>query len=502
MSDVPTAVNIPLADVSAGTPSTPMPPVELPPVPAPEPLVTNVAPQETIVIPASPENPFIPPPIPPSGGSSPVKRLFMILVFTILLGGIGIAGWYAWNLMQEEKTVTIRYWGLWENDNIIAPVIADFESSHPKIKVEYVKESHKQYRERLSAAIVRGDGPDVFRFHNTWVPMMVDVLSRVPPEVMTAGEFSQAFYPVAGNDLVAGSVIYGIPLMIDGLGLYYNEDIFSSAGVTPPQTWEDVLNLVPKLTVKDGTTITTSAIALGTTNNVEHYSDIIATMMMQNGVNPAEPTGQPAEEALIFYRKFADPNDPVYTWNESLDNSVAAFAAGRVAMIVAPSWRAFDIKAINPDGHFKVIPIPQLPGNTVTWASYWVEGVSEKSKYQTQAWEFVKFLTSRESAQKMFTQESNIRLFGEPYARIELGSSIQADPYVGAYISQAATAKSFPLASRTFDNGINDRMIKYMEDAVNGMRDGAAPSAVLITVASGFKQVLSGYGLVSSAPTQ
>jgi len=38
---------------------------------------------------------------------------------------------------------------------------------------------------------------------------------------------------------------------------------------------------------------------------------------------------------------------------------------------------------------------------------------------------------------------------------------------VGAYIQQAPRARSWYLASRTFDNGINDRMIKAIEDAVN-----------------------------------
>jgi len=223
-------------------------------------------------------------------------------------------------------------------------------------------------------------------------------------------------------------------------------------------------------------------------------------MMMQNGTNLTEPAGQPAEEALIFYRKFADRNDPVYTWNESLDNSVQAFASGRVAMMLAPSWRAFDVKELQSGLRFKIIPIPQLPGNTVTWASYWVEGVSGKSKNQAQAWEFVKFLTSSQSVQKLYTQAGSVRLFGEPYARVELGSSLKDDPYVGAYISQAPTAKSFPLASATFDNGINDRMIKYLEDAVNAMKDGSAPSGALATVASGFTQVLTSYGLVTSAP--
>ncbi len=482
------------------------------------------SPQETVVIPPSgsapapassvTENPFIPKeaapqagPVPaaqsdgtPSGGKSLYGRILMLVVFLFILGGLVIAGRFALNFFASTKEVTITYWGLWENDGIVRNVLAAFEASHPKIKVTYVKQSPKQYRERLQAAVARGEGPDVFRFHNTWVPMLRNELSTAPKTIMTAAQFSSAFYPVLNRDLVAGANIYGIPLMIDGLGLYYNEDLLASAGVTPPSTYEELLNIVPRLTVKNQNTILSSAIALGTTNNVENFSDILATMMLQNGANLTSLTGSEIEQALIFYRKFADPSDPVYTWNETMDNSIYAFASGKVAMIFAPSWRAFDVKQINPNLRFKIIPIPQLPGSTVTWASYWVEGVSAKSKYQQAAWEFVNYITSKEGAMKLYTEASKTRLFGEPYARMELGSLVEGDPYVGAYVKQASLdARSFPLASRTFDNGINDKLIKYLEDAVNSMAAGTAPVAAINTMSSGFRQVLSTYGVSSSS---
>ena len=86
---------------------------------------------------------------------------------------------------------------------------------------------------------------------------------------------------------------------------------------------------------------------------------------------------------------------------------------------------------------------------------------------------------------------------------MELGKGLTDDSYAGAYIKQAANSKSFPLASRTFDNGLNDKMIKYLEDAINGMVGGASPQAVLTTAANGFRQVLGSYGLSSgAAPTR
>ncbi len=468
-------------------------------------------PGEPFVVPPAPvgTNPFIPQT--PTGGppngemavtarpNSWFRRMLTVGSILIVLALLLVGGRFAMGMLSGGKEVTITYWGLWENEATVKSLIADFEATHPKIKVTYVKQSHRQYRERLQGAVGRGDGPDVFRFHNTWVPMFRNELSPAPETVMSTQEFASTFYPVASADLVGGQAIYGMPVMIDGLGLYYNEDLFAAAGVTPPSTWEELLAIVPKLTVRTENAILTSAIALGTSGNVEHFSDILATMMMQNGAKLSAPTGAQAEEALVFYRKFSNPSDPVYTWNDTLDNSISAFASSKVAMILAPSWRVFDIKQLNPALRFKVVPIPQLAGNTVTWASYWVEGVSAKSKYKEQAWEFVNFLTSSEATTKLFTEASKTRLFGELYARVDLGNTLIDDPYAGAYIKQAATAKSFPLASRTFDNGINDKLIKYLEDAVNAVGLGASPTEALQTAHNGFRQVLGDYGLTSGA---
>lgn len=428
-----------------------------------------------------------------------VRRILLFVLILVFLGAIALGGRFIYGMLTGGGEVTITYWGLWENDAIIRPVIADFEAKNPKIKVQYVKQNHRQYRERLQAAIGRDEGPDVFRFHNTWVPMLKNELAPVPADVMTPAQFSSTYYPVAGNDLVAGQTVFGLPIMIDGLGLYYNEDLFAAAGVVPPVTYEDLLVLVPKLTVNNGGQILTSAIALGTTGNVENYSDIIATMMMQNGAKLTNPTGIEAEQTMIFFQQFARAGEPYYTWNETLDNSIVAFANGRVAMIMAPSWRAFDIKQINPNLRFKVAPIPQLPGSPVTWASYWVEGVSNKSKNKEAAMAFLKHMTSKEAMTQMYTEATKTRLFGEPYARMDMAATLTDDPFVGAYIKQAQTARSFPLASRTFDNGINDKMIKYLEDAVNALGKGSSPKEVLQTAANGFRQVLGSYGLTTGA---
>ncbi len=144
--------------------------------------------------------------------------------------------------------------------------------------------------------------------------------------------------------------------------------------------------------------------------------------------------------------------------------------------------------------------MPQLPNTKVTWASYWVEGVSKKSPNTDAAWKLIKFLSSKETLRKLYTAASNERLIGEPFSRMDMADQLLTDPIAGAFIEQANFAASWPMVSRTFDNGINDQIIKYYEDAVNKINTGNAPSDALLTVSSGVQQVLTQYGYISTNP--
>lgn len=434
------------------------------------------------------------------GGIS--KWLIIFLIFFLLIGA-GVALFYfGRQYFSKNQEVTLQYWGLWEDHAIVQPVIDKFQAEHPNIKIQYSKQNVTQYKDRVQSAIQRGDGPDVFGFHATWVPMLRDEIEPIPDTVISPSEFNSTYYEVMQRDLLAGTTLWGIPKMTDGLGLFVNEDLFASAGVSVPKTYEDLLTVVPQLTVKNEDQLVTSAIALGTTNNVEHFSDIVALMIMQNGGKLTNPVGQEAEEALVFFLKFSNPSDPMYTWNGLQDNSVSAFANGRVAMMIAPSWRAFDVRQINPNLRFHIEPVPQLSETPVTWASYWADGISSQSKHKEQAFEFLKYLTNEENTMLMYAEAAKTRLFGPPYARKELGSQLLSDPFAGAYIEQAPYARSFPLASNTYDNGLNDNMIQYLENAINAISTGSSPTEALATMSQGFQQVLSKNGLATSQQSQ
>lgn len=487
----------PKPEIPPPIPSVEQKPAVAPPTPPVEPPSETPPPVEP--------GPQFPPPESESPELEPLKKaqkLKKILIPIILALVALVTGILAVKVLLPRlqrvslpgmpgKEAELVYWGLWESSSIMEQMIADFNQENPNIKVNYVQQSHKDYRERLQSALARGEGPDIFRFHNTWVPMLQEELDAVPASAYNASKFQETFFPVAAKDLRRGASFVGIPLEIDGLALFYNKRIFEAAGKSPPITWDELRKTAFDLTIRDESgRIKTAGVALGTTNNIDHWSDILGLMMLQNGVDLSSPTDKPAADALLFYTIFAR-SDKV--WNNSLPSSTQAFASGNLAMYFGPSWRVLDFKAINPSLEFGVIPVPQLPNSNITWASYWVEGVSKTSENKDAAWEFINYLSSKAALEKMYAAALAERPIGEPYSRMEMAPLLENDPFIGAFVKQASAAQSWYLASATHDNGINDGIIKYFEDAVNAVNQKQDPQDALTTAAQGTSQILGRY---------
>lgn len=452
--------------------------------------------------------PVTPPtaPVPAKPKRSILRFLPLVLILLALFGILGGAAWWFFGRPTEEvsvdssprpqqRQVELAYWGLWEPSTVMQEVFSEYENQNPGIKITYTQQTPTEYRERLQTAIASGQGPDLFRYHASWVPMLRTELSPLPQKVMSKEEFAETFYPVATQQLTLNQEIVGVPLMYDGLALYYNVDILEVANKTPAADWETLRTDAEDLTIRAGDKITRAGIALGTAENVEHFSDILGVMMLQNGATMNQPTSQEVVDAVTFYKSFAEDSQ---VWDNTFPNATVAFGRGDVAMMIAPSWRAHEIKAANPNLRFEIAPLPQLPATEpVNWASYWAEGVSAKSARKEEAWKLLAYLSSADVQKRFYSEASKVRAFGEIYSRQDLASELLESEYVGAYLEGASSAQGWYLNGFTHDNGVNDRIIKYYKDAVNAT---TAVNKSLETVALGVQQVLQQYGLPMAPP--
>lgn len=432
--------------------------------------------------------------------SARVKKIVTIVLgLLILIGILSVAIFIVLPNFTGKANiggqVTLTYWGLWEDQQTMQSTINGFESQYPNIKINYVRQDIKQYRDRLIARINNGTGPDIYRFHNSWLPMLYSELSPIPGDVTSVSDFNNTYYPVMQRDLEKNGAIYGIPLEVDTLALYINSDMFKNAGLTPPTNWSEFVNDARALTVKDqNNKIVTAGAAMGTYDNITHAPDILSLLFLQNSVNLSDLKGSSdrAQGALNFYTSFATDQNNV--WDGTLDPSIIAFEKGNLGMFFGYSWDYFNIKKASPNLNFQIVPVPQLPNQNVTLASYWADGVSSRSQHQKEAFLFLKYLSQKDTVQKLYTEEAKTRAFGEPYARVDLADSLKDNPIVYPFVEQAAYASSSFMVDSTNDNALNQETDAYLENAVNSMDTGVTVQTAFSTLSDGVNQVLQKYG--------
>jgi multiple sugar transport system substrate-binding protein len=409
---------------------------------------------------------------------------------------------------KEKEQIVLNYWGLWESEEIMNGVIGDYEAKNPNIKINYKRNQLEDYRTRLASRLAKSsaeatDNVDIFRIHNTWVPMFRNYLEPVPTDKVSAIGLETDFFNIYSNDLKENGKWLSVPLMYDGLALFYNKDLLEKAGIEIPRIWWEFQEAAIQLTVKDQKkNIQIAGAGIGVVNsNVEHWSDILGLMTKQNGIDFIKNinTDKNLEDALKYYVSFTRSSQNV--WDTTLPNSTELFASGKLAFYFGDSWRVFDLANLNKDLNYGIVTIPQLPINgditdknaeltNIHWASYWTEGVNNKSKYKEEAWKFLEYLSSKEVLEKLYTAESQTRAFGEIYPRRSMMNGLKDNSKVWPFVSVADNATSWYLASATGDNGVNSEMQKYFTDAINNIDDSS-----LNTLKSGISQLQQKYSL-------
>lgn len=448
--------------------------------------------------PAKPPSPSVvlpPASIIPKGGKRSFKKLIIGILLVIIVT-VGIIFFLSMRQAQEKATLT--WWGLWEDEQTVTSIITEFEKDNPQIDVTYSRQDPKQYRERLATRVELGTGPDVFYYHNTWYPMLSQILLPLSTDVITPEAFKGAYYPVMQSDLIQNGAIYGIPSGADSLSLFINTELFQSAGVKPPTNWDEFVNVSKTLTIKDENgKIKTSGAALGTMSNITHASDIVSLLFLQQGVDMRKfsATTQEQVDSLVFYTSFAKGGQN--TWDETLDDSRLAFSKGNLAMYFGYSWDIFEIQKRNKNLSFTAHPVPQLVDKKTTVASYWVNGVSSESKQRKAALLFLAFLAKKETQEKLYSEASKVRGFGQPYARVDLAGTLRDNNLVFPFVEQLPDARSSFFASDTHDGegGLNSSLNAYLVNAINAMQGSTSAESAVRTLHEGVAQVFEKYGI-------
>lgn len=399
-----------------------------------------------------------------------------------------------------SKSKIIQFYGLYDDPSIYEPAIKKFETANREYDVQYKKFTDpEKYLDLIINELAEGEGPDVFLMHNTWFPKHYKKLIPAPEAIANTEIFNEFFVDVTGDDLIIPDEegvdqIWGLPIYVDTLALYYNNDHFEEAIPSrgkPSLTWAGIESDIQLLTREDNSIneFERSGIAMGRLDNVAQGYELLLAMLLQSDVNfynseyteVAFRNNQNAIDVLELFTSFASPTQKNYSWNEKLsdpnssEKDLTAFALGEVSMIPGFSFTYDDIvteinrqKKLGKDtiavSDIKVTEIPQIidPRSSTetrdTLASYFAPVVARTTEHSAAAWDFISTLV----------QEQNLREMNEmthrPSARRSLINEQKTHPIYGPFAAQIGYAHSIAMPDAMKFEEIFTNIIERMVD--------------------------------------
>lgn len=451
--------------------------------------------------------------------------LALVIISTITLSGCRFVDK---ETQEAMKPVTLNYWRVFDNDDAFDQVLAQYQRLHPHVSINYRKLRFDEYEQELLDAFAEDRGPDIFSIHNTWMrkyqPKLLPLPERITlpyqieqgtikKEIITKlktdptisiAEVQENFVPVVASDVVMRSIpepgskegprnrIYGLPLSVDTLALYYNRDLLNRFGVVqPPQTWEQFQAAVSSIVKVDKENeILQGAVPFGT-SNVERSFDIMSLLMLQNGTQMTDDRGNitfdeipagleieelPASQALRFYTDFANPTKEVYTWNNDSEDGLQQFIDGDLPFFFGYSYHLPIIKTNAPNQNIGISYMPQIGNNPATnYANYWVEVVSKKTENINEAWDFIQFITDGDNV------SSYLANVDKPTAATALINEQVEDLDLGIFAEQLMSAQSW---YKGVDIETAEKVFDEMVDQVHETRQDGVEYDILVTRAA------------------
>ncbi|MFH1789906.1 MAG: extracellular solute-binding protein [bacterium] len=407
------------------------------------------------------------------------KFFSLITVIAILMStGFGCKG-----LSTVEKQaiapVELEYWTVLDDVDAIRALIDEYVGPRSYLNVTVRQLREDELYSRLVEALAEDKGPDIVSVPNRLMSAYRSKLAVMPTSVDDAtvqvikkklgtdtivtinnqimpsvSNIDSEYVQAVKKDVVYGNNIYGLPLSLDVMAIYYNKDLLDRAGVPEaPKNWSEFQTAVKKLNKYDSEgEIVQSGAALGLAQNILGFDDLIFALFKQSGIEFVDKNGyatfdqyksygsgvNPVVSVMNFYTDFANSNRDTYSWNDKMGISLDEFVRGKTAFYFGYSSDAKKIKALSPQLNVRLMPLLQLNSDlSVNVANYWVQSVLNKSNHQQEAWGLVNYL-AHSSATKKY-----LDLTGRPTALRAYITEQSGQNNLSAFSSQVLSADSW-----------------------------------------------------------
>lgn len=249
-----------------------------------------------------------------------------------------------------------------------------FTNSHPHVQVHYQSTPWANFYEKFAAAIASNTGPNCSSGSGYQAFQFADQGAIEPTDALVAALRKSG----AAADFLPGSIdlmkyrghYVAVPWQIDIRVLYYRKSALAKAGVQPPTTWAELLNVCAALK-KQGV----YGFNMEGSPQTEGWQFILP-LMINNGGGWFDKAGHPDcvtqanLETLDFFQKlskdrYIDPATVEYTATEGQN----AFGSGRTAITIGnPGFNAdFSPSVVSDMGILSPLASPHGQKGTLYW---------------------------------------------------------------------------------------------------------------------------------------
>ncbi|MCU1437123.1 MAG: extracellular solute-binding protein [Naasia sp.] len=322
--------------------------------------------------------------------------------------------------VTHEGTVSVitRYAGNYES--FFEKMKADYEDMHPDVTIDLQQESDQGYKDKIKTLTASQSLPDIyFTWPGNYAEQFYDngVALDLTEVIAPGTEWGDTMAPSALEAFTKEGVTYAVPFGLDAKFMVYNQKLFADAGVTVPETLEELIETCG--------TLRAAGITPMSFGNVDGWPALHYITQLNSYNVPAETLAADFKpETATFdhpgYAKSLEQFTEILT--ECTDSGTGAngvdyyterdaFGAGKAAMFYVEN---LEFGATVPEGsqaeadgwdQFKLPAPSDAEGDTeaLTGAP---DGflINSRSKNAALAVDFMKFVTSQENASELTAQ--------------------------------------------------------------------------------------------------
>jgi arabinogalactan oligomer/maltooligosaccharide transport system substrate-binding protein len=312
-------------------------------------------------------------------------------------------------------------------------IVEGWNAKGGEATVELLAVPYDAFADRITAAIPRAKGPDLFIYAHDRLGGWAESQLIAPLEFWVDEEMREQFLPITIQAVTYKDSIYAVPLAAKSVVLFYNKKLVPE----PPKTTDELIALGQKLTDKQKGTF---GLVYENANFYYHaawHLGFGGTVFDGSG-NIAINT-PPAVEALQFA---SDLDRKHGLMPQEITNVLVTtlFNQGKAAMVISGPWFRGEIESGLDYG---VALLPQItPAGKPARPFMTSEGVvlSAKSQHEEAAFEFMKYLASPEVGVVL-------ALEGQQTSALKVvwdDPTVKADPMLPVFRQQLDSAEPMP----------------------------------------------------------